>query len=910
MSTAGMTTDAKVPPAELNGLTPAMRQYAEQKREAGEAILLFRMGDFYETFYDDAVLCSKVLGIALTSRSKGENAVPLAGIPYHALDSYLRKLVAAGHKVAISEQLEDPQQAKGVVRRGIVRIVTAGTLTEEGLLDGREDNVLAALVVSGSSAGVAWVELAGGRFEVIDTAIDAVLDELVRLHPAELLIDDQPENPARRAAEQLREIAGSVVSQRPVFDFAEFQARKALLDHFEVATLAGFGFDDEMTLGLRAAGAVLEYLKETQKTALPHILSIRGRQTGETMPIDHSTFRALEIERTVRTGSRQGSLLAAIDRTVHPIGARKLRHWVCAPLIRADAILERQTAVARFVDDEPLRKHIRGLLKHMTDVERIAGRVALGRASPRDLAGLGKTLSLTPELLARLVGPIPPFLAGIASDLTGLSDLAGLLRRSIRDDPPVAPREGGLIADGFDAELDRLRAISLNGQSWLAEYQRKEIQRTGLNSLKVGYNRVFGFYIEVPHSAGRTVPPEYVRRQTVKNAERYITDELKRHENEVLTAKERADALEFQLFEAVRAKVAERLPALLRLADALGRLDCVAALAELAVQRRYVRPEIVSDGRLDIEEGRHPVLEQWLQDRFVPNDTFMSPADSRVFVVTGPNMAGKSTYIRQVALLTLLAQIGSFVPARRFAWSPVDRIFARVGSADELMRGQSTFMVEMTEAANILHNATRNSLVVLDELGRGTSTFDGLSLAWAITEHLTNETGCRTLVATHYHELTELAELLRGVRNFNVAVREQPNLQRRGGGGSGGSGASDSGGGSGGGGSGGEGIVFLHRIVEGGASKSYGIQVARLAGLPASVIRRSREVLEELERGFEREARTPQLSGRKTRDDPQMTLFRDPTAELLDALRATDLDSMTPMEALTQLAEWRKEFLL
>ena len=1033
MPDAPPITPPKVPPLEI--LTPAMRQYVEQKQRVGDAVLLFRMGDFYETFYDDAVLCSRVLGIALTSRDKNSaHPVPLAGIPYHALESYLGKLVTAGYKVAISEQLEDPKQAKGVVRRDVVRIITAGTLTDEALLSDRDDNLLASIFLRGREVGLAVVELAGGRFESVDVTPDTLLDTLVRLRPAEILIDDERGGEAERLAEQLRELCGTVITRRPLHEFAAYQAERALLEHFGVVTLAGFGFDVMMP-SLCAAGCIIQYLQETQKTALGHVTAIRRRVAADAVQIDHSSWRALEIDRTLRGGQREGSLLHAIDRTVHPAGSRKLRHWLAAPLTDAAAIRRRRQAVAFFVDSAVPRARVRQALRHVADVERIASRVALGRASPRDLEALGRTLDSLPAIIEMLPQDVP-FLAEIADDLEGkrsgaespspsqaegdqggspkgrgesnhqitqspnhqISDLADLLRHAIRENPASNLREGGFIADGHDAELDRLRSIGRDGQSWLADYQRSEIQRTGIANLKAGFNRVFGYYLEVPNSGRDKVPPDYVRKQTVKNAERYITEALKNHEQEVLTAEERANQLEYDLFERLRQEVAVWMTPLLRLADAIARLDCVAALAELAEQRRYVRPEIVDDGRLEIIDGRHPVLDQTLADAFVPNDTLLSPDDARVFVITGPNMAGKSTYIRQVALLTILAQIGSFVPARRMTFSLVDRIFARVGSSDEIMRGQSTFMVEMTEAANILHNATRASLVILDELGRGTSTFDGLSLAWAVTEHLANEIGCRTLVATHYHELIELASLLKNVRNYNVAVKEYSEPRPSGSGpnqsrdreGAGpiragsvsdrsitsheGQGAPSLGVGDGpsepgaqatgqsepgaeatgqsepgaqatgqseprvptsgpnvgralpadqnrergraddlppcqGGIQGGlSSIVFLHKIVEGGASQSYGIHVARLAGIPKSVIDRSREVLEELQRGFAKESRTPQLSRRKTRSDKQLTLFRDPGEELLDALRAADPDRLTPMEALARLKELKDRF--
>ena len=865
--------------------TPAMRQYAEQKRQVGEAVLLFRMGDFYETFYDDAVLCSKVLGLTLTSRDKSTNPIPLAGIPHHALENYLQKLVRAGYKVAISEQVEDPRQAKGVVRREVVRIVTAGTLTDAALLKAQDDNLLVGLCLRGKEVGLAQVELASGRFEVLEVEAANLLDELVRLAPAEVLVDDEPESPARALAEKLAEVLPVTITARPAHEFAAYQAEQTLLKHFQVATLAGFGFE-QIEPGLLAAGSILQYLQETQKTSLGHISAVRRRQSDAYVQLDSNSWRALEISRTLRGETREGSLLHAVDRTVHPIGARRLRHWLSFPLRKVEALTARQDAVSYLLAEDALRGRLRGLLKGMADVERIAARISLARATPRDLKGLSVTLDGLPEVRAELTESRVPFLDEIAAELSGLEEEAALLRRALRDDPPLTVREGGIIADGFDEELDRLHALGRDGQQWLARYQREQIEATGLASLKVAYNRVFGYYIEVSNAYKGDVPAHYVRKQTIKNAERYITDELKRFEDEALTAEEKARGLEYQLFEQLRQQLAGRSAELARVADALGRLDVVAGLAELARQRRYVRPELVEEpGYLEIRAGRHPVLEQMLADSFVPNDTQQSRKDGRVLVITGPNMAGKSTYIRQVALLALLAQTGSFVPAEAMKLALVDRIFARVGASDEIMRGHSTFMVEMTEAANILHHASDASLVVLDELGRGTSTFDGLSLAWAITEHLANEIGCRTLVATHYHELTELAELLAGVRNLNVAVREVP------------------------GSAGGEaGVVFLHRIVEGGTDKSYGVHVARLAGVPVPVVRRSQEILEELQRGFSRESHSPQLTRKRTKQEQQLQLFRDPAEELYEALQGVDPNAVTPLEALQKLKAWKDRY--
>ncbi len=881
------TDPKKLPPARNTaGLTPAMRQYVDQKKQVGDAILFFRMGDFYEMFYEDAELASGILGIALTSRSKGTDGdpIPLAGIPYHALDGYLTKLVRAGYRVAIAEQVEDAKQAKGVVKREVVRVVTPGTLVDDALLDEHTENVLAAICGDSGQAGLAIVELASGRFEVFDLQGDALLDELAKLRPAELLINEEAatESLLGKIGAELKTATGCSVTRRSKFDFLEHNAETTLKDRFQVATLEGFGFAG-MNASLRAAGALIAYLNETQKTALSHIIRITRRTCDRTVNIDHNSWQSLEIDRTIRGGRREGSLLAAVDRTVHALGSRQLQRWICAPLQEPSAITERQDVVSYFLERDSTRQQVRSLLKGMADVERITARIALARTTPRDLAYLAMTLNALPALQDQL-GEMPPaLLEDLASRLGGLEDAALLLTEAIRPDAPLTIREGGIVQPGFDAELDRLNSISQDGQSWLANYQQQMIGETGINTLKVGFNRVFGYYIEVSHANAGRVPANFVRKQTIKNAERFITDELKKFETEVLTADEKARELEASLFENIRQQVAKRIDDLMRTASAIGQIDALAGLAELAIRQRYIRPTLSEVPHLDIQGGRHPVLEQMLKGGFVPNDCVLTSQDARLFVITGPNMAGKSTYIRQVALITLLAQIGSFVPAEAMDFAPVDRIFTRVGASDEISRGQSTFMVEMTEAANILNNATEHSLVILDELGRGTSTFDGLSLAWAITEHLTNNIRCLTLMATHYHELTELAELLQGVQNHNVAVREISDANGQ------------------------DSIAFLHRILPGGTDKSYGLHVARLAGVPNTVIVRSREVLAELERSFERETKRPELSRQSTRKSQQMMLFTDPAEKVAEELRKINLEQLTPLEAIAKLGELQEK---
>jgi DNA mismatch repair protein MutS len=945
-----MTDDVSNPPVDPTHerLTPAMRQYVQQKQACPDALLLFRMGDFYETFFEDAQTAARVLGITLTKR--GTNAdgdpIPLAGIPYHALESYLTRLVHAGFKVAISEQVEDPKQAKGVVRRELVRIVTPGTLTEDALLDQGADNYLACVCRNKTETGLALVELSTGAFFVETIEPRALLDELARMSPAEIILPEVRIDVADPFAGLIEHLStgpstnGPAISRRPNRVFDAYQAEQRLLSHFGVTSLRGFGFEG-MDASLCAAAAIIDYLAETQKSSLAHMVSIHRRQTRDYVAIDESTWRCLEIERTIRAGTTAGTLLAAVNRTSTAMGTRCLRRWLIAPLCDADRIRERQAAVAELQTDMQSLGEIRAELRLLADIERITARLGVGRASPRDLVALGHTLLAVErvcELLdqvARRLAPIVSSTAGSSdapapshknSDLSvfltirrdamgGLHDLAEYLTTSLAPDAPMVTNEGGIIAPGFDAELDRLRGIGADGRQWLADYQAREIERSGIGSLKVGYNQVFGYYIEITNAHRDRIPVDYVRKQTLKNAERYITDELKKYETEVLTARDRANSREIELFETIRQQAIQRIPALQQLASAVAEVDVIAGFAWLADERRYVRPELTGEPVLELTDGRHPVLEQTLAEKFVPNNchlkAVLSPGEPRglsprmmpapdtthgqeqagptdandeptgptpaLVILTGPNMAGKSTYIRQVALLTLLAQTGSFVPAAAMRFGPVDRIFARVGASDEISRGQSTFMVEMTEAANILHNATRDSLVIIDELGRGTSTFDGLSLAWAIAEDLVNRVGCRSLFATHYHELTQLEQYLQAVANCNVAVREWQDQ-----------------------------IVFLHRIVPGGADRSYGSHVAKLAGVPATVIDRSRELLAELESNLSSNRGATVRAARRDKRDRQLYLFGDPVDEVIDEVRGADITSMPAEKVRELIQDWKR----
>ncbi|MCA9245032.1 MAG: DNA mismatch repair protein MutS, partial [Phycisphaerales bacterium] len=714
------------PPTDLDDLTPAMRQYWEQKRQVPGAILLFRMGDFYELFYDDAQHCAKLLGITLTSRDKGRT--PLAGIPYHALEGYLAKLVAAGERVAISEQVEDARQAKGVVRREIVRIVTPGTLTDDALLERAASNIVVAVFENDAEVGIAALELASGQLTVRVLPEPQLVDELARIGPAEILL---PEGlgvgPHPREAE-LSERVGAAVTVRPAADFGAKRAEQLLTRQFETRGLRGFGFE-HMDASLQAAGALLAFVDETQRGAARHLQPPRRVQDGAFVTLDQVTLRSLEIERTLREGGRSGALVGALDYSTNPMGARLTRQWLLYPLRDIEVIRGRQALIGDLRAASAPRTALRRALRDVGDMERMVGRLGVLRATPRDMRALGDGLSALGPI-RDMLSSVSPRAAALVDRLAGVDEIGERLRGVLSEEAPIAMRDGGIFADGHHAELDRLRLIGTNGARWLADYQAREIERTGIANLKVGYTRVFGYYIEISNANRDRAPADYQRKQTLKNCERFITDELKRYESDVLSAASRAQLLEYDLFCELREETLQHAAALQRVCAAVAELDALCGWAELAARRDYCRPEFVDDATLEITDGRHPVIEQTLGARFVPNDTSLQVGAAALALITGPNMAGKSTYIRQVALLTLMAHAGCWVPARAMRLGVVDRIFTRVGASDELARGQSTFMVEMTETANILHNATRHSLVILDEVGRGTSTYDGVALAW------------------------------------------------------------------------------------------------------------------------------------------------------------------------------------
>jgi DNA mismatch repair protein MutS len=818
-----------------------MQQYREAKERHPGMLLLFRMGDFYELFYDDAEVAARVLGLTLTSRDK---TIPMAGFPHHALENHLHRLLHAGHRVAICDQVEDAAVAKGLVRREVTRVVTPGTLTEDELLDPRQANHLAAVAWTGATAGLAWVDLSTGQFQAADVPLPVLPDELGRLSPAECL---HAECAGARSVEEVGAACpGMARTARPDWTFDPASARAALCHHFQVTTLAGFGFDDQQPC-LVAAGALLLYLQETLKANLGHLSRLRPFRQTQFLFLDEVTRRSLELTRTLRAGERAGALLSFLDRTVSPMGARLLAEWIISPLADRQPIEARLDAVEELLGTHALRQELRQTLGEAYDLQRLTARVSTGRASPRDLASVARTLRLLPRVKAKVTARQAGLLRELEARLDLCHDLRETLDAGLVDDPPLSPREGGVIRPGYNQELDELRAVARDGKDWIARFQAGEITRTGIPSLKVGFNQVFGYYIEVTHAQATKVPPDYQRKQTLKNAERYITPDLKAYEEKVLTAQEKIYQREHELFLALRDQVAAQTRRLLQTAEVLAGLDVLAGLAELAASRQYCRPELADEPLLEIIDGRHPVLEQTFPPgTFVPNDGNLGPDTGWVWLITGPNMAGKSVYIRQVALIALMAQMGSFVPAQRARIGLVDRIFTRVGASDELSRAQSTFMVEMTEAANILNNAGPRSLVILDEIGRGTSTYDGLSLAWAITEYLHGQVGCRTLFATHYHELAQLADQLPGLRNYNVVVSEGPGD-----------------------------IVFLHKIAPGSADKSYGIHVARLAGVPEDVLARAGEILSDLEtHHLEAKGRRPASRRRAARPD-EPNLFGD-----------------------------------
>jgi DNA mismatch repair protein MutS len=832
--------------------TPMMQQYLRIKAEHPDVLLLYRMGDFYELFYDDARRASRLLDIVLTQRGESAGApIPMAGVPVDKLETYLAKLVRRGESVAICEQVGEVGKGKGPVERRVVRIVTPGTLTDDALLESRRETLLGALLPAGGRTGLAWLDLAAGRFSVLEVeGAEAVAAELERLRPAELLVPE--------GASKALPLPATGVRERPPWHFERDTAERQLVAQFGVKDLAGFGCDG-LDAAIGAAGALLAYVRDTQRSALPHLTGLSTEVCDDALLLDAATRRHLELE-TSLSGREDSTLAGLIDRTASAMGGRELRRWMHRPL-RDRAVLERRYHAIGTLIDASAGERLQAILRGVGDVERVLARVALKTARPRDLAALRQALGATPGLRTALDGLDSPLLAAARADLAGRPDLQQLLARAIVESPPLLLRDGGVIAAGYDAELDELRSISTDTDRWLLEMEERERRRTGLAALKFGYNRVQGFFIEVPRSLAERVPPDYHRRQTVKNAERFITPELRQFEDRVLGAREKSLARERQLFDALLETLTAELADLKRTVAAMTQVDVLANLAERAVALDYVCPELADEPQLVIEGGRHPVVERHLDQPFVANDLALREG-RRMLVITGPNMGGKSTYMRQAALIVVLAGMGSYVPARRAVIGPFDRIFTRIGASDDLAGGRSTFMVEMTEAAVILNNATASSLILMDEIGRGTSTYDGLSLAWACASHIARRVGAFTLFATHYFELTALAGEIDGVANVHLDATEH-----------------------------GEQLIFLHAVQEGPASRSFGLQVARLAGVPREVIASARRYLEALERRQETAAPAR----------PQAELALAPAArpnEALELLASTDPDRLTPREAL------------
>ncbi len=855
------------------GSTPIRQQYLRIKRKYPQAIVFFRLGDFYETFDEDAKLASKELEIVLTSREMGKgHRVPMAGIPYHALDNYLAKLINGGYKVAICEQVTKPGETKGLVEREVVRLVTPGTVVEPGLLDSKTNNYLVSLVLGEEEVGIAYVDITTSEFATTQVSLQRAIPELERLRPQEIITADGSElsNLGLTAS----------VTRLDDYWFELEVARQTLLDHFGVATLDGYGCVD-LSLAIRAAGSIIRYIEETQKGVLGQLTQLSTYSTSSYMALDVNTQSNLELFRAGRLRTAGGSLLSIIDLTKTAMGGRLLKRWLGQPLLDITELAKRQDAIEWFHKNTLARNQTIAWLDKTADLERLINRVRGGIATPRELVALRRSLEVIPKLIEIIEhGSSNSPINWLKEELKPRQDVVDLISEAIEEQPSSNLGEGGVIRQGFSEELDSLRLASKSAKQYLANLESQEREKTGIKSLKVGFNRVFGYYIEVSKSNLPQVPQHYIRKQTLVGGERFFTPELKEYESLILNARDRIAELETNIFHRVCRQVATASERILAVADALANTDVFSSLAEVAVRYSYVRPKLTTDNEIIIKEGRHPVVESSLIDSsFVPNDTYLSNDDAQLIILTGPNMAGKSTYLRQVALIVLLAQIGSFVPASSATIGVVDRIFTRIGAREDIAAGQSTFMVEMVEAANILNNATPRSLIILDEIGRGTSTYDGLSIARAVAEYIHNypKLGAKTLFATHFHEMVELAGFLPRVKNFNIAVAEE----------------------------GGE-VIFLYKIVPGGVDKSYGIHVAKLAGLPKSVVHRAQEVLEELEEDSSRTRGVVKGRRRKKEPAPQLSLFGQ-KSPLLDELEKLDINSLTPLEALTKLYELQQK---
>lgn len=867
-------------------ITPMMQQYLETKKQYKDCIIFYRLGDFYEMFFEDAITASKELEITLTGKNCGlEERAPMCGVPYHAVDSYLNKLVTKGYKVAIVEQVEDPATAKGIVKREVVRIVTPGTNLNTSALDETKNNYLMSIVCVENCFGIAIVDITTGDFFVTEVENNrALLDEIYKFMPSEIICNDAFLLTGIDI-DDLKNRLNITVFQLESWYFDDDMCKKALTDHFKVYDLSALGIDN-YDVGTNAAGALMQYLTETQKNSLSHLTQIIPYSTNKFMILDTSTRRNLELCETLREKQKRGSLLWVLDKTKTAMGARMLRSYIEQPLIDKESIIKRQKVIEELNKSLITRDELREYLSPIYDLERLISKVAYKSANPRDLIALLNSLKMLPHIKTVIQDFKSPLFKEITEDLDVLDDITSLIDNSINEDPPINIKEGGIIKEGYNEEVDRLRKAKTEGKTWLAELETKEKEKTGIKGLKIKYNKVFGYYLDVTNSYKDLVPDYYVRKQTLTNSERYTTDELKQLEDVILGAEDKLFSLEYNIFSEIRDEISSQVVRIQTTAKALAKIDVFASLAYVAEHNNYVKPNINEKGIIDIKNGRHPVVEKMMPDSmFVTNDTYLDMNNNRVSIITGPNMAGKSTYMRQTALITLMAQIGSFVPATSANIGVCDKIFTRVGASDDLASGQSTFMVEMTEVANILRNATPKSLLILDEIGRGTSTFDGLSIAWAVVEHICDIKllGAKTLFATHYHELTELEGTMKGVNNYCISVKEQ-----------------------------GDNIVFLRKIVKGGADKSYGIQVAKLAGVPDSVINRAKELVAELSNAdITAKAKeiaanmTPGNSIKGVNDNVelhQMSLF-DTVKEddIITEIEELDLGTMTPIDALNHL---------
>ena len=867
-------------------LTPMMQQYVETKEQYSDCVLFYRLGDFYEMFFDDAITASRELEITLTGKNCGlEERAPMCGVPYHSVDSYLSRLVAKGYKVAICEQMEDPATAKGLVKREVVRIVTPGTTVDPQALDETKNNYIMCVAYIGDSYGVSVADVTTGEYFVTEIGDSGQLfDEITHLMPSELICNEAFYM-SGMDLDDLKGRLGITIYALDSWYFDDAICRRTLKEHFKVSSMEGLGIGD-FDCGVIGAGALLVYLKETQKTDLVQLSHLTRYVTGKYMVLDSSTRRNLELSETLREKQKRGSLLWVLDKTKTAMGARMLRKQLEQPLIDKRQIEMRLDAVEELLDNAICREEMREYLTPVYDLERLLSKITYKSANPRDLTAFHSSLSMLPHIRCILEEMRSPLLREILGEMDALEDICGLIGRAICEDPPLAMKEGGIIREGYSEEVDRLRNAKTEGKDWLAKLEEEEREKTGIKNLRIKYNKVFGYYLEVTNSFKDLVPDYYTRKQTLANAERYITPRLKELEDTILGAEDKLYALEYELYCEVRDTIGQEVVRIQNTAKAVAQLDMLASLAVVAERNRYVRPKINEKGVINIKDGRHPVVEQMIpNDMFIANDTYLDDRKDRISIITGPNMAGKSTYMRQTALIVLMAQVGSFVPAASADIGIVDRIFTRVGASDDLASGQSTFMVEMTEVANILRNATRHSLLILDEIGRGTSTFDGLSIAWAVVEHISNTRllGAKTLFATHYHELTELEGKIDNVHNYCIAVKEK-----------------------------GDDIVFLRKIVKGGADRSYGIQVAKLAGVPDPVIERAKEIAEELSYAdITTRVKDIASGGKETKkktkkydevDMAQMSLFdtvRDD--DVLEEIKNLDVSHLTPIDALNTL---------